>query len=192
MVDPSSAEKHLQKTVAMSNQMRRRGRGRGAPGPSRNQGPDIRSVSPALPVSALRQVAESEEVKLLRKFGSIGADRIRTEYGLTGLLSREVRIPSQRWGDEMEWVPIALAEDLLSKERRHSEAVALANRGVPRLNRLITVEDLGTLSQSDLRILRMSQKEWNSFIKHHELVLLPEGSPPEDDKGKNPLEEEPS
>jgi hypothetical protein len=153
------------------DQYRGRGRGaRGAPAPNRGRGgnPPQNKGPITVPLAQQlrqirREIGGNEESNLLKRFSPIGADRIRSEYGPGGLLKREVRLPGPRWGDEPAYLPLEEAEDRLRSYEVQRQALDLCRRALARLGREITPADLPTLEEEDMRVLRMSQKEYNSF-----------------------------
>ncbi|MFX6519192.1 hypothetical protein ABTG60_07010, partial [Acinetobacter baumannii] len=109
-----------------------------------------------------------EEVKLLKKFAPIGANRIRVNYTLNGLLSRELRVPSQG-GEGFSWISQDEAEDLLGLASVKEAEGNLLRRAETRLGlKGLKPPDLAGLTDEQSRILRLSQKEYNSFLASQE------------------------
>jgi hypothetical protein len=153
-----------------------RGRGGGRGGGRGRTGNLVpRGAAPAVPLAAqMRQVLRLEEPKemaILRRFKDLGASRVRSVYGQTGLLEQEVFVPSEvalKAGYENvptkgEYITLLDAEQELGalNERLERER-ALARREIrlPEARRRATWVQL---TQDERRILLLSQKEWNSF-----------------------------
>lgn len=117
----------------------------------------------AAPLAAqLRQLDREtgpEEPRLLRKYAPLGYIRIRSEYGPAGLVQREVG--RLRADNTMEWFPLHQVDLELEIHNRSVEAERLLARGQQRLGRLLTT--LTGVNDADMRILRMSNKDFQSF-----------------------------
>lgn len=110
----------------------------------------------------LTRLQEPEEPKILRRYSPIGADQLRVTYGASGPLLTEVRLPSSLgWGGGTRWVSLLEADDELASAERESEAIRLLARAPERLKREISRAELETLSPDELRILRLSVKEYS-------------------------------
>jgi hypothetical protein len=135
-----------------------RGRGGSAP---RGGG---RGGANALPIAAqLRQLDREtgpEEPRLLRRYEPIGFVRIRSEYGPSGLIGREVGRLADN--NEMVWVTISHAELMLAQHERSLERERLVARIATRLDepRPASLEEC---SPEHMRILRMSNTEFARF-----------------------------
>lgn len=144
-----------------------RGRGRGGLAPRAQ-------AQPAPLAAQMRQVLrleEPDEMAVLRRFKDLGASRVKSVYGQTGLLEREVFVPSEiaisaGYKDVSpagEYISLLDAEEeLAGLEARRQRERALARREVrlPEGRRRLS---WGSLSPDERRILLLSQKEFNSF-----------------------------
>lgn len=147
---------------------RARGRGRGGGQASRGgaQAPPL-----AAQLRQLDRLQEPEEMAVLRRYRDLGAAQIRSVYGLSGLLSREIQVPGSvlqrinpnREYGSVEWLSLLEADNAL----QHFKVLAERERALARREqRLPTARHRtawGDLTPEERRILLLSQKEWNSF-----------------------------
>lgn len=148
-----------------------RGRGRGGRGGA--QAPR-QQAQPAPLAAQMRQVLRLEEPKemaILRRFRDLGASKVKSVYGQTGLLEQELFVPAELARslgysdvpDRGEYISLADAEEELSVRAQRAERErALARREVrlPEARRRVS---WGSLTPEERRVLLLSQKEYNSF-----------------------------
>jgi hypothetical protein len=138
----------------------------------------------------MNRLQEPDEMTVFRRYRDVGAAYVKSTYGPTGLLKREVTFP---WGR----VPAAIAADyeeaesldldLQEAERLRSivEQEAARERALARLatrlpDRQGTAWD--ALTGEERRILLLSNKDYASFRAR--------GANPRDEAGQNPPQEE--
>jgi hypothetical protein len=152
---------------------RGRGGGRGGGAPQRGQG-----NNPVPLAAQMRQVLRLEEPKemaVLRRFKDLGATKVRSVYGQTGLLEQELYVPSdlaralnyEDVGTRGAYISLVDAEEELAVRTQRAERErALARREVrlPVHRRAVSWVNL---TQEERRILLLSQKEFNSFRGRH-------------------------
>lgn len=151
------------------NAIRGRGRGGGRGGARASQ------QGPGTPLAAqmrqIQRLEEPKELSLLRKYKDLGASRIRSVYGLNGLLQQEVFVPAfvakqqgyEDVGPEGDYITLLDAESAMAAKAAHDEHERMLGRRAERLPEGKRSLSIGSLSDEDRRILRMSQKEFNSF-----------------------------
>jgi len=146
-----------------------RGRGGGRGGARAPQGGNGTPL--AAQMRQIQRLEEPKELSLLRKYKDLGATRIRSVYGLNGLLQQEVFVPfSVAKGQGYEDVPpggdyITLldAEGALADKSAREERERMLARRKDRLAEGRRALSIGSLTDEETRVLRMSQKEYNSF-----------------------------
>jgi len=119
----------------------------------------------------IQRLEEPKELALLRKYKDLGATRIRSVYGLNGLLQQEVFVPAfiakaQGYEDvppSGEYITLLDAESAIAEISAKEEVDRMLGRRADRLPEGKRTLSIGSLSDEDRRILRMSQKEYNSF-----------------------------
>lgn len=149
-----------------------RGRGRGNSGRGGAQRAPRGNPNQGVPIAAqLRQLdrlQEPDEMSVIRRYAPLGAEQVRSTYGRSGLLAREVLLPASslaligREVAEATFVSVLEADNALRAFNAQEErARALARRAA----RLPGREDVGweDLSPEERRILLLSQKDWQSF-----------------------------
>jgi len=141
-----------------SGTVRGRGRARGNQS-SRggSQGPPL-----AAQLRQLDRLNEPEEVTLMRRYKDLGVLFVRSLYGPTGLVERQLQIQGEA-GAKPAWISVKDAEMKLA-ERQASKDMSLAlNRREARLGAAKADTPWAELSSEERRILFLSQKEYNSF-----------------------------
>jgi len=147
-----------------------RGRGRGG-GRGGARAPQQGGTPLAAQMRQIQRLEEPKEIALLRKYKDLGATRIRSVYGLNGLLQQEVFVPAhvvrgQGYDDVApggDYVTLLDAESALADKAAREETERMLGRRNDRLPEGKRTLSFGSLSEEDKRILRMSQKEFNSF-----------------------------
>jgi len=158
-----------------------RGRGRGRGGNATRGGnqtargaPRAQGANAPLVATQLRQLErlqEPDEMAVLRRFSGsngIGALRIRSEYSLTGLVSRQVGIMNAD-GSALEWITLEAAELQLNLKEAARQRATWEARRVPRLTELGVAQaaipaTFAACSEQQKTYLRMSQTEWSRFL----------------------------
>jgi hypothetical protein len=112
-----------------------------------------------------QRLAEPEDLKILRIYAPIGADRIRSEYSSEGLLNREVRVPARSFGFDTKWVSLTDAAELLRRKTVEDQTVMYVSRALTRLGLEVTPERLGDLTPEQMRIIRLSQRAYNEAFR---------------------------
>jgi len=177
------------------------GRGRGGFGRGRGGGGAPQRVQQAAPLaSQMRQVLRLEEPKemaTLRRFVDLGATRVQSTYGRTGLLEQQVHVPrdvaiAQGYEDVASsggYITLLDAEDAMSGLQARRERERMLARREVRLPEARRGLSIGQLTEEERRILRLSQKEYNSFRVSRGTgnVGAPAGAPaPEGAQGAQP------
>jgi len=147
-----------------------RGRGRGG-GRGGARAPQQGGTPLAAQMRQIQRLEEPKELALLRKYKDLGATRIRSVYGLNGLLQQEVFVPAfvakaQGYEDVPpggEYITLLDAESAIAEKSAKEEVDRMLGRRNDRLPESKRALSIGSLSDEDRRILRMSQKEYNSF-----------------------------
>lgn len=147
-----------------------RGRGRGG-GRGGARAPQQGGTPLAAQMRQIQRLEEPKELALLRKYKDLGATRIRSVYGLNGLLQQEVFVPAfvakaQGYEDVPpggEYITLLDAESAIAEKSAKEEVDRMLGRRADRLPEGKRTLSIGSLSDEDKRILRMSQKEYNSF-----------------------------
>jgi len=147
-----------------------RGRGRGG-GRGGARAPQQGGTPLAAQMRQIQRLEEPKELSLLRKYKDLGATRIRSVYGLNGLLQQEVFVPAfvaKAAGYEEvppggDYITLLDAESSLAEKSARDETERMLGRRSERLPESKRTLSIGSLSDEDKRILRMSQKEFASF-----------------------------
>lgn len=144
-----------------------RGRGRSNPGRGRTTFSGSSGVSAPPLTTQIRQISKqlgdySEERKLLVRYQSIGAVKIRPIIGMSGLIDREVEIKPSNPLKSSEWISISSAEKLWEEKELQVRKNLFAQRSKNRLGREVTVQGLDLISEDELRVLGLSAKEYRS------------------------------
>jgi len=147
-----------------------RGRGRGG-GRGGARAPQQGGTPLAAQMRQIQRLEEPKELSLLRKYKDLGATRIRSVYGLNGLLQQEVFVPAfvakaQGYDDVSpggDYITLLDAESAIAEKSAKDEVERMLGRRTERLPEGKRTLSIGSLSDEDRRILRMSQKEYNSF-----------------------------
>jgi len=146
---------------------RGRGGGRGgARAPQQGNGTPL-----AAQMRQIQRLEEPKELSLLRKYKDLGATRVRSVYGLSGLLQQEVFVPAsvakaQGYEDvppSGEYITLLDAEGAMAEKSAKDEHARMLGRRNDRLKEGRRALSIGSLTDEETRILRMSQKEYNSF-----------------------------
>lgn len=144
------------------------GRGRGRDGervapptPVVRQGPTPSTLAEGLLQQRLREKV-GEERRLLNKYRPIGPDAVRATYYGSGETEWEVGLPTLKWGEPHQWISLGKADDLLKEVTRRQDVERMIARAKTRLQKTITEGDLPSLSEEDMRILRMSNSAWET------------------------------
>lgn len=145
---------------------RGRGAGRGGGGPS-PRGQQQAAAPFASQMRQMNRLQEPDEMAVLRRYRDLGATQIRSIYGTSGLLSREVRIepgkiPGQEPG-EPRFVSVLSADNALAALEQQRDRERALNRREARLPEARRRASWGSLTPEERRILLLSQKEFNSF-----------------------------
>jgi len=159
-----------------------RGSGRGNRGRGRGRGglaPRVQAQPAPLAVQ-MRQILRLEEPKemaVLRRFKNLGATQVRSTYGQTGLLEMEVKLAT-KWlehpavggasgplstydeGDFVNLPDAELALELVGELAERERALARREVRLPEARRRVSWSGL---TPDEKRVLRLSQKEYNSF-----------------------------
>jgi len=162
-----------------------RGRGRGG-GRGGARAPQGGGTPLAAQMRQIQRLEEPKELSLLRKYKDLGATRIRSVYGLNGLLQQEVFVPAfvakaqgyEDVGPEGDDVTLLDAESALAAKAARDETERMLGRRSERLPENKRSLSIGSLTDEDRRILRMSQKEFNSFRTARAGATSPAASPP--------------
>jgi hypothetical protein len=139
-----------------------RGRGRGAQAP-RGERPQAAQQPLAAQVRQMQRLSEPDEVTVLKRFANtVGAIRIRSEYAVSGLVSREIGILSD--AGTMEWISIADAELRLAVTERNRQLESYTARIPVRLAGIDPLPvDYAHCNDEQKGILRMSQAQYGAF-----------------------------
>jgi hypothetical protein len=156
--------------------MAERGRGAVARGSGRaNRGGAPRGGNNNVPLAAqMRQMLRLEEPKemaTLRRYKDIGATRVQSVYGQTGLLSQEVFVPAHVARDMGyedvpavgQYISLLDAEEAIAASKQQAERERALARRATRLPADRSTVDWVGLTQEERRVLLLSQKEYNSF-----------------------------
>lgn len=139
-------------------------RGRGGQATRGGQGPPI-----AAQLRQLERLQEPEEMALFRRLRDLQPMQVRSVYGPSGLLDREVQLPAStmiRAGKPAEapvWVSVLVAETLLNGLKAVEERERALARRETRLPEARRRASWGSLTPEERKILFLSQKEYNSF-----------------------------
>lgn len=113
---------------------------------------------PMVPVSFAKQTKSLEE-RLYSRFRELDPDAVRVTRHRNGTVEEEVLLgPSNG-----QWISAVQAEKLLSQHKEQKSLERAIMRSPIRLGKSITKENYQTLSDADKDILRMSQRDYNSF-----------------------------
>jgi len=147
---------------------RARGRGRGGGGSFPRGGAQAPPLAAQL--RQLDRLQEPEELAVLRRYKDLGASQIRSTYGLSGLLDREVLVSGsalQRIDgaahSAVSWISLLEADNNLQRLRVQEERERALSRRESRLPSARHRAGWADLSPEERRILLLSQKEYNSF-----------------------------
>jgi len=149
---------------------RARGSGRGG-GSSNSRGGANNGVPLAAQMRQVTRLQEPDEMAVLRRYRDVGASQVRSVYGATGLLDREIQVSAEAinrlrpnaGATAPTFVPVLVADNALGAFRQEQERErALARREVrlPEARRRVSWT---SLSPEERRVLLLSQKEYNSF-----------------------------
>jgi hypothetical protein len=149
-------------------------------GGSRNRG---RGRIPPQPqvinqVKTFEKALKPKEMKLLAKFAPMGASRVRSTYGRSGILSMEVGFieatpdvafpPGQ--ANDFYYLDRVVAESAFERYTARQNREMLVRRAPERLGREIVIDQIGNLTQEERRVLNMSNKDYASFRARQPLV----------------------
>jgi hypothetical protein len=148
---------------------RARGSGRGG-GSSNSRGGANMGIPLAAQMRQVTRLQEPDEMAVLRRYRDIGASQVRSTYGTSGLLDRQIQIPAEainrlrpNSATEAQFVPVLVADNALGALRQEQERErALARREV-RLPEARRRASWGSLTPDERRILLLSQKEYTLF-----------------------------
>lgn len=161
----------------MSARGGRGGRGRGGGFPSLTRGGGVQNTpSLAAQMRQVNRLAEPDEMAVFRRFRDMGAVHVRSTYGSTGLLDREVGFPgllleanhgswAHDYGGPFEgtiYLPLIAAENL----RASFEEVQIAERARARIPVRLPDRASATwdeLSQEERRLCLLSNAEYQRF-----------------------------
>jgi hypothetical protein len=104
---------------------------------------------------------EPEEFAVLRKYADIRASLIRSTYGLSGLVLREIGIPRIEDG-VMEWISAYDAEIRLAAHKAASELSRYEARIAKRLANVVPLPaSYAACSDAQKAVLQLSQADYN-------------------------------
>jgi len=148
-----------------------RARGRGGRGGNTNSRGGGNQPPLAAQLRQLDRLQEPDEMAVLRRYSDLDAIQVRSTYGRTGLLDRQVLIPGSvlalanpNADPETEaWVNLLQADAVLAAQRRVAERDRALSRREARLPQARWRATWDQLTPEERRILLLSQKEFNSF-----------------------------
>jgi len=164
----------------MTNNQRGRGRGgavrggRGGSAPQANRG--------QAPVAAqLRQITsltEADEVSLMRRLAPFGALRVRSEYSVDGLVSREVGVLNAE-GTAVTWRPLGEFELVVAAAKRQQQQgtweARIPSRFPPGVAWGPAPATYAGATQQQKDILEMSQAAWAAYLSQRGYRAGPNG-----------------
>lgn len=182
-----------------------RGRGSGrARGAGRGGGRGASGGGGAPPLAAqmrqLNRLSEPDEMALFRRYRDLEPLQVRSTYGPSGLLDRQIMIPPQTFiraganqiPQESAWISVLDADNIRSQielGRERERALARMPQRLPGRR-----ASWGQLTPEEKRILLLSQKEYNSFRAQREgrtqaqnapANSANQGRPPNNDDGED-------
>jgi len=118
----------------------------------------------------LDRLQEPEEVGILRRLREV-ALRIRSVYGLNGLLEREVGVSQETYRSldrgagvaGINWVSLLDAEDLLLRRQQTELRLRREARRAIRLPAERREVPVNELTGEEIRLLDLSQSAWDRF-----------------------------
>jgi hypothetical protein len=118
------------------------------------------------------RLQEPDEMAVLRHFHKLGALSVRSTYGATGLMEREIRLPPHPYNtvvgvdDQLtgvEFVPVDDADTALAMLGEAEEHARMLTRREDRLPEHRRSTSLSGLTAEEKRILRLSKTEYARF-----------------------------